>query len=214
LRACFGLNSLAYNAPENRSRPERTTVLQASPTSLKTTQELWYPAQWRGALALGDVKVLKVTAIDDGKRIKIPNVVGPAIVEAVGLEKTGKGPRLFCSNGFPACVSSELQHFFRPVKNQSDVSEFLWPALQGRKARFDRNMNDFWDMWLPAVNLWKSKQRPHIAFEHYDEFLRLLIRSAVCAARLKKAEPQAREYLRNRIRLDLSEALIDEYLEA
>jgi hypothetical protein len=212
LRACFLINSHAYFLPDDPEHPEKVRVLDASLSAIKTAQEMWYPAQWRGALAIGEVHVFEVLGIARGKSLKVPNAIGPAIVEAVKLEKSGKGPRLFCPTRLPEHLTPDLREYFQPVHGLNGVSEFLWPAVNFNRTTFDPQMNDFYELWSPAVNLWKSKTKPHVAFEHYDQFLRLLIRSAVCSAKLVDATPTARDYIRNRIRQDLSDEFVDDYL--
>jgi hypothetical protein len=61
------------------------------------------------------------------------------------------------------------------------------------------------------VALWKSK-RGHKAFEHYDEFLKLLVRSFLCWAEIAGCTTEAREKVRRWVSADLSEKLIETYL--
>ena len=72
-------------------------------------------------------------------------------------------------------------------------------------------MNQFHDLWQPAVGLWKSK-RGQVAFEHYDEFLKLLVRSFLRWADIVGCEAEAREKVRGWIGADLSEDLVAAYL--
>src|SRR5690606_35748043 len=117
-----------------------------------------------GGLATGDLEAFKVTGIDHGKPVAIPNLAGTAVVKAVRAEKAGKcrGPRLLCETGFETNFGEDIQPYFRPVTNS--VSELLWPAFlfeRGNNPQVD--MNQFHDLWHPAVGLWKSK-RGQVAF--------------------------------------------------
>mgnify|MGYP001134035982 CR=1 FL=1 len=208
LMECLQLVGHVYSDAEDPGRPEAVTITEL-PSGQKHS-ERWYPPIWRGGLATGDLAAFKVMGIDQGKPVSIPNLAGTAVVKAVRAEKAGKGPRLFCESGFESNFGSDIQPYFRRVTDK--VSELLWPAFlfeRGNNPRLD--MNQFHNLWRPAVGLWKSK-RGQPVFEHYDEFLKLLARSFLRWAEVAGCEREAREKARGWISADLSEDLIEAYL--
>ena len=211
LTECIQLVGHVYDHADDPACPE-TVEITEYPFGKKHT-ERWYPPLWRGGLATGDLMPLTVTGINDGKQVIIPNLTGTAVVRAVRAEKAGKlrGPRLLCETGFEAIFSTDVQPYFLPVTNT--ISELLWPAFlfeQGNNPRVD--MNHFHDLWHPAVGLWKSK-RGQVSFEHYDEFLKLLVRSFLRWAEVVGCTNDALQMARRCIGADLSEDLIEEYLQ-
>lgn len=210
LMECLQLVGHVYNDADDPARPEAVEITEFP--SGKKRAERWYPPIWRGGLATGEVAAFNVTGIDNGKPLQIPNLAGAAVVKAVRTEKAGKcrGPRLLCEVGFEKNFGADVQPYLRSVTDT--VSELLWPAFlfeRGNNPQVD--MNQFHDLWYPAVGLWKSK-RGQPVFEHYDEFLKLLVRSFLCWARVTGCELEAREMVQGRITTDLSEDLIEAYL--
>jgi hypothetical protein len=206
---CILLIGHVYDDPEDPVRPEtvRITVLPVGTVH----EENWYPPLWRGGLATGELVVGGVTGIEDGKEIRVPNLAGPAVVKAVLMEKKGRGPRLFCEVGFENVFGPEIRPFFRPVTDT--VNELLWPAfIYNLKNTPQIEMFEFHRLWQPAMAFWKSK-RGQPVFEHYDEFLKLLVRSFLRWADVAGCENEAREKVRAWISADLPEDLIELYLQ-
>ena len=207
---CLGLVGHAYAHVEDPGHPEVVTV-KTLPGGA-THQETWYPPLWRGGLAAGTVEVVIPTPIGlyNRQQVEIPNLAGPAVVKAVSLEKKGRGPRLFCEAGFKDHFEPALQPFFRPVT--AEVAELLWPAfiyMTGNNPRLE--FHEFHTLWHPAVGLWRSK-RGQPSFEHYDEFIRLLIRSFLCWGDVAGLTNEVREEARNRVRADIGDELVEGYL--
>jgi hypothetical protein len=197
-----------YDDAEDPARPEAIKIIEFP--SGTSHQERWYPPLWRGGMAIGELVAGGVTGIEDGKEIRVPNLAGPAVVKAVLAEKKCQGPRLLCEAGFEKNFGIEVQSYFRNVTET--VSELLWPAFIYNLNNNPRNeMFEFQKLWTPALALWKSK-RGHVAFEHYDEFLKLLARSFLRWAEIAGCAKEAREKIRGWIIADLSEKLIETYL--
>jgi hypothetical protein len=210
LIACLRLVERAYDNPARTEVVEITDIVSG-----KKHQQHWYPPIWRGGIAIDEVATFKATGIEDGKPIQIPNLAGLAVVKAARLEELAKrekfrGPRLFCETGFEKLFGPDIQPYFIPVKGS--VSEFLWPAFLcqcGNSPQMD--MQHFHDLWRPAVYLWKSKQGQPV-FEHYDEFLKLLVRSFLRWADVVGCGKDGREKVRRLISADLAKDLIEAYL--
>jgi hypothetical protein len=207
---CLQLVGHVYNDADDPARPEAVAITEL-PSGQKHP-ERWYPPIWRGGLATGELAAFKVTGIDHGKLVTIPNLAGTAVVKAVRAEKAGqcRGPRLLCEVGFESHFGVGIQPYFRPVT--SNVSELLWPAfLFERGSNPQVEMDQFHDLWHPAVSLWKSKRR-QVAFEHYDEFLKLLVRSFLRWAEVVGCEAEARDRAQRWIATDLCKELVDSYM--
>jgi len=132
------------------------------------------------------------------------------VVEAVMAERKCRGPRLLCVAGFEKNFGPDIQRYFRKVTEET--YELLWPAfIYNLNNNPSNEMFEFVKLWRPAVALWKSK-RGHKAFEHYDEFLKLLVRSFLCWAEIAGCTTEAREKVRRWVSADLSEKLIETYL--
>jgi hypothetical protein len=210
LVACLQFVDHAYANADNPATPELVEIKDWR--TGQAHQEHWYPPLWRGGMATGEVAPFQALALENRKALNIPNLVGNAVVKAVRLEKNAglRGPRLFCESGFEKLFGKDIQPYFATV-NES-ISELLWPAFVypiGGNPSVDKFV--FCDLWQPAVGLWKSK-RGHASFEHYDQFLRLLIRSFLCWAEIAGISSEAHQFVTERVRLDLGEELIKDYL--
>jgi hypothetical protein len=73
-------------------------------------------------------------------------------------------------------------------------------------------MFEFQKLWTPAVALWRSK-KGNAAFEHYDEFLKLLVRSFLRWSEIADCAQEAHEKLQAWITADLSSDLTEAYLQ-
>jgi hypothetical protein len=206
---CLSLVGHVYDDPEDPAFPEAVKVTDLPAGT--THPEKWYPPLWRGGLAAGEVVFGGVTGIENDAPVRIPNIAGPAVVKAVSVERTCRGPRLFCRAGLEEVFGPEIRPFFRRVKE--GVNELLWPAFVYNLNNDPQNeMLEFHTLWRPAVGLWKSK-RGHLAFEHYDEFLKLIVRSFLCWADVAGCNREAAEKARRWVSADLSEDLIEPYLQ-
>ena len=214
---CFLLIGHAFDAPkDDPMHPEDVKITEFP--SMARRKEKWYPPLWRGGLASGEVHVGGVTAVEDGKDIRVPNLAGPAAVKAVMAEKNClgpdkkkcRGPRVLCEAGFEKLFGTNIQRYFRKVTEET--YELLWPAfIYNLNNNPEIEMSEFRKIWGPALALWKSK-KGHEAFEHYDEFLKLLVRSFLCWADIANFQSKAREQIRVWIANDLSNDLVEAYL--
>lgn len=205
---CLQLVGHAYADPYNVRQPEVVQIKDA--VTGRVTQGNWFPPLWGGGLATGTLQAFRVKGIENRNPVDTPNLVGTAIVKAVRATSTARGPRLFCEAGFERNFGVDIQPFFRRVN--PEMMELLWPAfayLDGDRP--DLEIQHFDDLWGPGVGLWKSK-KGHRAFEHYDEFLRLLIRSAIAWGNAVGFATEIRELVSSRIRDDIGEDLIEAYL--
>ena len=102
---CFSFTSSAYANPENNENPTQVTINtheidKNGKINHGTKSANWYPLFFRCGISYGIVGNAEINSIIDTKVDSVTTIVGPAVVEAVGLEKAGKGPRVFCSKSF------------------------------------------------------------------------------------------------------------------
>ena len=209
LLECLQLVGDAYANTDTPQQPESVEIRDFTNGPLK--RENWFPPLWKGGLATGTLQIFPVTGIERHKRVTTSNLAGTAVVKAVRAADTARGPRLFCEAGFEQHFGDAFRPFFRRVN--TSMSELLWPAfkyIDGNNPRVDVNLFD--DLWRPAVALWKSK-KGQSPFEHYDEFLRLLIRSFVAWGDTVGVGNEVKILARHRIQADLNESLIGMYLD-
>lgn len=215
---CFMLIGHVFDAPkEDALNPEEVSITEFP--SMARRKEKWYPPLYRGGLASGEVRVGGVTAVEGGKALRVPNLAGSAAVKAVMAEKNClgpdkrkcRGPRLLCESGFEKNFGPDIQRYFRKVTDETN--ELLWPAfIYNLNNNSSNEMFEFVKLWSPAVALWKSK-RGHPAFEHYDEFLKLLVRSFLRWSEIAGCERDASNKLRAWLKADLSDDLVEAYLQ-
>jgi hypothetical protein len=207
LISSFEYTGHAFRNGTEGSRPEEVQVkVFGGGASVTTETEHWYPSMWRGGLGEGTLHVSEATALLDGKAIQVPNLSGTAVVNAARAEGGGRGPRLFCAPDFSRHFGAHLQHYFRGV--DANYSEFLWPAFSYGDGNPSGEINCFSELWFPAVGLWRSKKNTG-AFEHYNEFLKLLIRSCLTWAKNAGYETEATAFVRRRVQDDLGADLLD-----
>jgi len=173
----FAFTSDAFAHPENEADPTTVTIAEISPVGIRRRfQERWFPLLFRGGIAYGDVLTLQVTGIGQNGRMNTTNLAGTAVVNAVGLEKTGKGPRLFSRADFYEQLNAESRALFAQIS--ADCYELLWPMLLYHDPNSpDADINHFSDLFLPAANLYQVFRRNADVEPHYREFLKLIIRA-------------------------------------
>jgi hypothetical protein len=196
----FQFTSGAFAHPENPTDPTAVTITELSLQGVSGRHgERWFPLLFRGGISFGDVLTPKVTAIDQGRKTNITNLAGRAVVNAVSLEKTGKGPRLFCRADFYNLLSAQNRNFMTEI-NGGSCHELLWPAFVYHESSQPHvEINHFTDLFLPAANLWRAfRQQPEVE-PHYREFLKLIVRSAQKWFNSKNSLEMANQHIEEKI---------------
>jgi len=206
---CLLLIGHVYDEPYDPSHPEVVEVVDFASGAMH--RESWYPPLWRGGMAVGDVVFGGVTGIEDGTEVRVPNIAGPAVVKAVVMEKNHRGPRLLCQAEVENHFGPDVRRYFR--SSASGVSELLWPAFIYNLKNDPRiEMFEFQKLWRPAIGLWKAKRR-HASFEHYNEFLKLLVRSFLRWAEIAGCSDEARKKAQIWLSADLTNDLLESYFD-
>jgi len=152
-----------------------------------------FPILFRGGISFGDDIIFhKVGQIWKGQYGEDGlNVRGLSYVEAVKLEKSGKGPRLFCNKKFVDSLENE-KHSVMLVKD--DIYEIIWTyyACEVTECRVGDKMHNVRDriedkLLIRAVNLYnyyyqhqdKSRSQEEQEYRHYEEFIVLICKGII-----------------------------------
>lgn len=180
LRHSFDLNSYDYSYPINKNNPIEVSIPQIDLGSGNTIRIRInnYPVLFRGGLSFGLVNPIEIKSINKNFIINQINLTGPAVVKAVGLEKSGKGPRLFADKNFYDQVPADMKYCFSELK-PNELYEFLWTALLYRRENDCQiEIREFSTHFLPALNLWNAFNHFDYGI-HYFEFIRLIIKGTI-----------------------------------
>jgi hypothetical protein len=173
---CFTFTSLQYQHPENASDPIR--VSNTSITKDKEGREIkteanWYPTLFRGGIAWGEAIPIELMGIVKNKPQKIANLAGKAVVRAVGLESKIKGPRIVFEKDLYERLNPQTKVYVIETEVKG-LYELLWPAFHYIPTNGASEINRFYELFTPSVNLWQAYN--HTPFsEHYFKFVELVV---------------------------------------
>lgn len=180
LRHSFQINSYHYSHPENNENPIEITIPQIDLNSGTTTRIRVnnYPVLFRGGLSYGQVNPINIKSINQNVVNSQINLTGPAVVKAVGLEKSGKGPRLFADNSFYVQVPEDLKYCFIELK-PNELYEFLWTTFHYHVENDCQiEIREFSNYFTPALNLWKAFNHFEYGIQYF-EYIRLIIKGTI-----------------------------------
>jgi len=202
----FMLQGHAFAHPDEPATPTAQNMKTFSPSGVSEAKANWFPALWRGGVSFGKVEVATLPMIRDHWPKCAAVAFGSAVVEAVGLEKSGKGPRLFCSPVVAEHAHGNAKPLLVPC-NESHRAEILWPLSVFTPTNDPEvEKTEFLDLFLSARALWLSKIGTKVE-QHYWEFIRLICRSAFHWASHVNAPPTVVEYISTKIK----EHILPEY---
>lgn len=202
----FILEGHAFADPDDPSSPTIQNIKTFCASGVSETKANWFPALWRGGVTYGEVELATLPMIRDNWPKCAPVAFGSAVVEAVGLEKSGKGPRLFCSPTVAERALGNAKRLLIPC-NECDGSEILWPASVFTPTNDPEvEKSEFMKMFPPARSLWLSRIGTKVE-QHYWEFIRLICRSAFHWASQVNAPSTVTDYISTKI----EEHILPEY---
>lgn len=152
-----------------------------------------FPILFRGGVAVGnnigffnEYRIqnsdLKMTAL---------NVMGEPYLNAVQLERIGKGPRLFCDSSVISELDDKIKKYIKIVDKEKKIYEIVWTiaACDAVSRNLDslenvKNSIDY-EMLPAAINLYKYYRNDHALKPHYMELLKL-----VCTGIIKYAKDE------------------------
>lgn len=188
---------IEYSEPFRTPFTDLTTVenskIYAVNSSLEYQPHMAFPILFRGGISVGnDVIFNKEGQIFHGEySIGGLNVCGLSYVEAVKLERSGKGPRLFCHKKFVEKLSND-HNAIRQVNG--DIYEIVWTyyACEATGCSVSDKMSNVYDrindkLLMRAINLYnfyyenqdKNKEADKQEYKHYEEFILLICRGII-----------------------------------
>ncbi|MHB1664244.1 MAG: hypothetical protein ACYCT7_03135 [bacterium] len=179
----FLIDGYYFKNSENPNDPTDITIKSIGITKNKTIvvddiKSKRYPLFFRGGISYGEVIEFPTNAIVNSNLVQTAIPAGSAVVNAVNLEKSGKGPRLFCDKEFYTQLNEESKLFVKEIDEKK--FEILWPAFyfdEHKKNSLEIEKTKINELFTIAINLWRAfKTNPEIA-SHYFEFLKLLVNS-------------------------------------
>jgi hypothetical protein len=179
---CFRFTAAHYLRPEEPADPTLITIptigLNAeSQVVTSTKSEHLFPTLFRGGIAWGEVIPIQLFGLVEKQPVQIANLAGKAVVEAVNLELTVKGPRIV----FTQSLYYQLDAGARMYVHETAIKglyELLWPGLQYIWENGPSEVQSFYSLFIPAVNLWRGYNHTPYA-EHYFSFVELVVSSTL-----------------------------------
>ncbi|MCM1326485.1 MAG: hypothetical protein NC094_04755 [Bacteroidales bacterium] len=153
------------------------------------------PIFFRGGVSVGDqIRFFDGHNIKDSEVSQSRNVTGNTYLNAVKLEKSGKGPRLFCDHSVVDALSDKsVKDMIKRVKGETEIFEIVWTmegcsegcSIQGNRVEEWKNVCESINttMLPPAINLYRYYQGDGDLKEQYEELLKL-----VCCGIVKYAD--------------------------
>ena len=147
-----------------------------------------FPLLFRGGISVGEnVCFFHEYHIKDGNlQPSSLNVVGLTYLNAVNLESSGKGPRLFCDKSVVDVVNAKTGRILKEVNKDKGIYEIVW-TVEGCEATGYCNTNKWEnvtdrinDKMLPAaINLYKYYRKNKHLEVQYKELLKLVCQGIV-----------------------------------
>ena len=138
-----------------------------------------FPLLFRGGISVGkDVLFENQLHFKNGKRENTSlNVFGLTYLKAVKLEKTDKGPRLFCDKSVVNAISNK--RMIKKVDSEKGLYEIVWTvsdAISGTSNRkWDNVIKKIDNEMLPAAMNFYNHYRHEEGLEpHYRELIKLI----------------------------------------
>lgn len=182
---CLQFRWHAFANPENPSSPTSVTtrIIDLAANRTIESAEAWLPVLFRGGISWGQATTVKAFGLKDGEECVGHNVIGEAVVSAVGLEALKlKGPRVLLSDGFLQKVTSEsARQYILETPDLPGTSELLWPiaAMETANGLEDALNNDLGELIRGALNLLVFHIADMSVVPHYHALLALIVRAAI-----------------------------------
>lgn len=149
------------------------------------------PVFFRGGISVGEqVCFFDEYNIRDAEICQSRNITGNTYLNAVKLEQSGKGPRLFCDHSVVDALSDKnVKDMIKKVKGSTELFEIVWTmegcSISGYCVGKWKNVCESINttMLPPAINLYCSYQEDEVLKEQYYELLKL-----VCCGIVKYAD--------------------------
>lgn len=184
---------------------DRNTTIVREGNKIEINSKGAFPVLFRGGISFGDeCPFFEENQIINGKMVKgALNVTGPTYLKAVQLEKSGKGPRLFCDKKVADKINDKS--IIKEVNAEKSIYEIIWTVRACEKLGCSPGIlidNSVYKTLVnPALNLYRyywnyyyhseNKEGKKI-IKQYEELVRLVCRGSLIYAR-KKSDQEYRE---------------------
>lgn len=197
---CFIYTSHAYRYPKDIKEPTKVTMRDVEYNEKNKTAEIknremnWFPTIFRGGVAYGEIIEFKQDSIVNGSLTKQNNLAGKAIVKSVLLEKSGRGPRIFCDQDIFDKLDSKIYNKY--ILRTKKTTEILWPiSIYNETDNPDIELqNNFLSLFDPAYNLWKSLNDNSIKIIYYN-LMKIIVLSTVRFFSLNNYENECHAFI-------------------
>lgn len=180
----FSINLNHYtdsNTIVNSAEKIINTYNESGEDSDKTTHKKNYifPVLFRGGVSFGNVSSIDITSKMNNEKTKTTNLIGIGVIDAVGLEKSGKGPRLFCNKNFHNQLSDAVKDKYIGVVKEGELFEIYWIVSNFNERNSIRtNLQEFDKYFDVAVKFWMANN--HLDYgNQYFEFIKLIINGTI-----------------------------------
>lgn len=153
-----------------------------------------FPILFRGGIAVGDsVGFFDEYHIKNSElKLSSLNVMGTTYLNAVKLEASRKGPRLFCDKSVVDIVNDETKKLIKLVDEEKSLYEIVW-TIEGCQAtgccasnKWENVVDRIHDKMLPsAIKLYQYYRNDKCLEPQYKELLKL-----VCEGIVKYAQDE------------------------
>ena len=183
----FTITADFYRDPIDPSHPEKGKIINFKiddKGNLITEDGIcnYYPAIFRGGLAYGESIPVELFSKVTNKPSKSTIITGKAVVDAVKLESSVKGPRLVFEQNVYDLLDVDTKIYCRRTPEKSDLYEILWPALlyikQNDPSLNKQEFSKISELLLPAYNLWKAYNHTLYASQYFN-LIELIIASTI-----------------------------------
>lgn len=188
VRQSFLFNAHVFANPENPDDPTASHYIGVDTSDPNDIKPINIPCHepavlFRGGIAYGEVIETTPIGVFNNQKTLCNNLMGEAVVRAVGMEHILKGPRLVFDHSVYDHLNDDAKQYVRPLpeKEYSDYYEILWPAMGyilENKDTFTQEIEHFYELFIPAYNLWKYYKGNGVAVQ-YERFLELIVASAI-----------------------------------
>ena len=148
----------------------------------------------RGGISYGEVEIINSKSYLNEKSVKIPNIFGSAVVNAVSYEKKFgiKGPRIVLDDGIYNKLKNETKRYYvtslkidERKSNGKQFYEILWPAFKYSIENINKdiiNKNNDGEIkklgnLLSKAYLFFEEYKDSNYHEHYDELISIILYS-------------------------------------
>lgn len=183
----FTFTSHFYKDPIDLANPEKGYINnfsfnQDGHVVVNTDVCNYYPALFRGGLAYGEAFPIDLYAVMGKQPSKSKVLTGAAVVDAVKLESSVKGPRLIFGEKVFLQLNKDTRDYCRIIPENHTMYEILWPAMeyikQNDQHQCAQEISKMYELVIPAYHLWKAYN--HTLYSaHYFNFIELIIASTI-----------------------------------